>query len=337
MVWEKVKITLDDGTTAYAQAPYIISVSRATDIPAFYMDWFLYRLQKGYSAWTNPFTNWETYISFVNLRMMVFWSKNPKPLLENLDKLADYNFYIQYTLNDYEAEGLEPGVPPLAERIDTFKQLVDKLGVGKVVWRFDPLILSDTLTVEKLLEKIKNIGDQLQGYTEKMVFSFIDITDYNKVKNNLFHKNMHAREFTTDEMLQFAEGLQTLNQDWHYELGSCCEKVSLENYGIKHNRCIDDDLIIRLFPEDNKLRKLLGIEILPPDMFSDVPQVIKTRRIKDKGQRQFCGCIVSKDIGEYNTCPHMCLYCYANESKEKIQANWQKYQADKSTHTITGK
>ena len=336
MAWEKVKIILDDGSEAYANAPYIISASRVTDIPAFYMDWFMKRLAKGYSAWTNPFTNWKTYVSYQNLELIVFWSKNPRPLLDYTERLGMYGYYVQYTLNDYETEGLEPNLPPLDERIGTFKELVGRLGKGRVIWRFDPLLLTDKLDVAALLGRIKNIGDRLCGYTEKLVFSFVDVSEYHRVASNLKRENVKVREFTVDEMLEFAEGLAELNKDWHFELCTCCEKIALEHFGIQHNKCVDDDLIVRLFPEKDRLRKLLGIEILPPDMFSETPQVIKTRRIKDKGQRQFCGCIVSKDIGEYNTCPHGCKYCYANDSQEKVGENWHKHAAHADAETITG-
>lgn len=187
MTWQKVKIQRDNGLIADAQAPVIISASRSTDIPAFYADWFFHRLEKGYCAWTNPFNGVQSYVSFQNMRFVVFWSKNPRPLLPLLHKLDErgIGYYIQYTLNDYVKEGLERGVPPLDERIDTFKRLVDQIGFGRVIWRFDPLMLTDRITTDDLLKKIENIGNQLKGYTERMVFSFADISSYKKVKANL--------------------------------------------------------------------------------------------------------------------------------------------------------
>lgn len=182
--WKKTQIKRENGETVEAQAPIIVSASRSTDIPAFYADWFFHRLKVGYSAWTNPFNGVKSYVSYENTRFIVFWSKNPHPLLPHLDYLKERNIgcYIQYTLNDYEREGLERGVPKLSERIDTFKQLVDKLGKGRVIWRFDPLILTDAISIDTLLSKIECIGDQLQGYTEKLVFSYADILSYRKVK-----------------------------------------------------------------------------------------------------------------------------------------------------------
>lgn len=144
--WNHTDITIN-GQTVKAQAPVIVSASRSTDIPAFYADWFFDRLSKGYSAWTNPFNGVKSYISYTNTRFIVFWSKNPSPLLPYLHILKERNIkcYIQYTLNDYENEKLEK-VPPLEYRIKTFKQLVEKLGKGSVVWRFDPMILTDDIS-----------------------------------------------------------------------------------------------------------------------------------------------------------------------------------------------
>ena len=185
--WQKTQIQRDNGMMAEAQAPFIISASRSTDIPVFYADWFFHRLKVGYSAWTNPFNGVKSFVSYEKCRFIVFWSKNPEPLLGHLDGLKerDIGCYIQYTLNDYEKEGLEKGVPPLEERIETFKRLVDQLGQGRVIWRFDPLILTDQIGMDDLLEKVENIGDQLNGYTEKLVFSYADIALYKKVKANL--------------------------------------------------------------------------------------------------------------------------------------------------------
>lgn len=125
-------VKLDNGEMAKATFPVVVSASRSTDIPAFYADWFFHRLEKGYSAWTNPFNGVKSYVGYADAKFIIFWSKNPRPLLKYLDNLSDKGIscYIQYTLNDYEEEGLEKGVRPLAERIDIFKQLVNKLGKG---------------------------------------------------------------------------------------------------------------------------------------------------------------------------------------------------------------
>lgn len=352
--WKKIQIKRENGDTVDAQVPIIVSASRSTDIPAFYADWFFHRLKVGYSAWTNPFNGVKSYVSYKDTRFIVFWSKNPRPLLQHLDYLKERNIgcYIQYTLNDYEKEGLERGVPKLSERIDTFKQLVDKLGVGSVIWRFDPLMLTDTIDIDTLLGKIDNIGNQLKGYTEKLVFSYADIAIYRKVKSNLEKNGINSRDWTEDEMRELAGGLAELNQSWGYTLATCGEKIDLKPYGIEHNRCIDDALIIRLAYHDKALMDFLKVKIhlmptpsifgetesLPPDAIILPNNTYATRGDnRDKGQREFCGCMKSKDIGEYNTCVHLCEYCYANTSKQAAVLNFKCHKSNPWSETITGK
>lgn len=309
--------------------PVIVSASRETDLPRFYADWFLSRLGIGWCGWKNPFNGKLCKISFADMRMIVFWTKNPKPMLERLDEveaLGFKNYYFQFTLNDYDAERLEPNVPPIAERIDTFKRLAAKIGKERVIWRFDPLLLSDKISVDVLLKRIDNIGQQLKEYTEKLVFSFIDIASYKKVQKNL--AGYGVREFSVDEQVQFAKGLAELNKDLGFELATCGELADLSEYGIKHNKCVDDELMMRLFNDDAKLMEFIGAEY---DMFNGW-QIKKSK--KDKGQRKACGCIVSKDIGAYNTCPHLCRYCYANSSDALVKKNFVQYRQNPYSESI---
>lgn len=348
MSWRKEKIATAAGLVD-AQFPVIVSASRSTDIPAFYADWFFRRLQEGYSAWTNPFNGVRSYISYRDTRFIVFWSKNPAPLIPYLDKLQERSIgcYVQYSLNDYEAEGLEKGVPPLQERIDTFKRLVDRLGEGHVIWRFDPLVLTDTIRVDELLEKVSRVGDALKGYTEKLVFSFVDIGIYRRVRANLDRNGIHYREWDVEQMDSFAARLAELNGRWGYELATCGEKVDLSRYGVQHNRCIDDRLIVRFAHNDPVLMRHLGVRIEEQGLFESIKEgaldlgngrfaVWDRGRNSDKGQREFCGCIASKDIGEYNTCIHMCEYCYANNTKQIALENWNRHKSNPFSETITG-
>lgn len=338
MNWDKQEIITECGEIVIAQMPVIISASRSTDIPTFYGDWFVNRWKAGYIKWINPFNNSPLYVSFKNARVVVFWTKNPKPFFKHLDFLSENipNYYFQYTLNDYDKEGFEGKVPRLESRIETFKELSNKIGKDKVIWRFDPLFLTKELTVEDLLLRVKNIGDQLYEYTLKLVFSFADISIYNKVVNNLNKENIEYVEFTSETMIRFSEGLQELNKKWNLEIATCAEKFDLNKYGIIHNKCVDDDLMIKLFSNDKQLMNFLGVEFVEPSLF-DIGKTEKTRKLKDKGQREACGCIMSKDIGEYNTCPHECVYCYANTSKDQALENYKKHIANKNAENITGK
>ena len=348
MNWDKVQITREgSGERVFAQAPIIVSASRSTDIPAFYADWFFKRMEIGYSAWTNPFNGVKSFVSYENTRFIVFWSKNPRPLIPYLDYLKERQIgtYIQYSLNDYELNGLEKGVPKLQYRIDTFKMLVDRLGLGSVVWRFDPMILTDEISEDILLERVDNIGNQLKGYTEKLVFSYADIAAYRRVKSNLDKSNIHYREWTFSEMDSFAQGLSKLNKKWRFTLATCGEKIDLEKYDVAHNKCIDDDLIIRRAFDDPRLMKFLGVQIIEGSLFGapenaiSLPNglyAVRTKNNRDNGQRAFCGCIASKDIGEYNTCAHQCEYCYANTSKQSAIDNLKRHRNNPYSETIIG-
>ena len=303
--------------------PVVVSASRSTDIPAFYTDWMLSRLQLGHCTWINPFNRTEFNVSFKDTRLIVFWSKNPKPMLGRLAEIEALGFgqyYFQFTLNDYVADGLEPNVPKVETRIDTFRRLVDRIGKERVIWRFDPLLLTDKITIDTLLERIGTIGRQLKGYTNKLVFSFIDIAPYRKVQRNL--AGLGCREFAAEMKVKFAEGLAMLNGELGFDLATCAEDVDLSDYGITHNKCIDDELMLREFNADTKLMDFIGAE---RDIFGR--WTIRKSK-KDKGQRKSCGCVSSKDIGMYNTCPHLCRYCYANTTDFTVSQNCDRHHSD---------
>ena len=338
---DKVRIVLPTGETVDALAPVIISASRSTDIPAFYAQWFFNRLEKGYCVWYNPFNQKPSYVSFKNCKVVVFWTKDPKPIFPYLKELdrRGIHYYFQVTLNDYEREGFEPNVPSLSERVETFKRLSDLIGREKVIWRFDPLIVSDDLSPRDLLKKIWRVGKMIKGLTDKLVFSFVDVTPYRKVQNNLVKEtgcftkdNVMAAEMNRNQRDELVRGLVKIREAWGADgwdvtRATCAEDVDYDAYGIQHNRCVDGELMARLFEDDRELGYYLQTgKLAEPDMFGNFPEIPKARKnLKDKGQRMSCGCMVSKDIGMYNTCRHFCVYCYANTSKECVLNNKAKH------------
>lgn len=313
----------------------VLSVSRATDIPAFYMEWFLNRLKAGYCHWRNPFSGVLTRVSFEQVRAIVFWSKNPKPLLERLDELERYckQYYIQFTLNDYEAEHLEPAVPSLQERIATFQALSQRLGKARVMWRFDPLVLTRAISVETLLEKVARVGKAIAPFTTRLIFSFVDIQAYRSVQANLTRADIGAREFSGQEMHTFLRGLQQLNKAWGLELCTCSEVADLSAYGVTHGSCVDALRLAQLFgAQDPTLLDTLGYEM---DLFGNLSPKTRTKgRRRDSGQRDACGCAPSKDIGTYGTCPHMCLYCYANHRPTLVHQAHQAILSDPTRESL---
>jgi len=351
MAANNVYIINDNGEKVEATAPVIISASRSTDIPAFYAKWFFNRLAKGYCVWYNPFNKKPMYISFKNTKAIVFWTKNPKPILPYLSELdkRGIHYYFQVTLNDYASEGFEPNVPSMEQRVKTFKQLSDIIGKEKVIWRFDPLIITPEITPRTLLAKVWKVGNMLKGYTDKLVFSFVDVLAYRKVQNNLIKEigcfskeNVASSEMNLSQRTEIVEGLTKLRdiwkeQGWDLSLATCAEDMDLEQYGIEHNRCIDGELMKKLFAGDEDFIYYLNTGYLPErDLFGQLvtPHKVKDAKgMKDKGQRKVCGCMISKDIGMYNTCKHFCVYCYANTSKKCVLDNVQKH-SDESESLI---
>lgn len=337
---------LTDSGYVKAQTPVVLSASRSTDIPAYYAKWFMNRLKAGWCAWINPFNQKPVYVSFKDVKVVVFWTKNPAPLLPYLDELdaRGLHYYFQYTLNDYEREGFEPNVPALDKRVETFRKLSQRIGPDRVVWRYDPIILTPELSPRDVLMRIWNLGKKLRGLTSKLVISFVDVGVYRKVQNNLVKEtpfftadNVLSAEPTTDQREEICLGLQKIrdrwaSEGWPIEVATCAEVDDLERFGISHNKCIDDELMLKCFGNDEELVYFLQTGKLPDKQASlfDAPIIpivsAKDRKnLKDKGQRKECGCIVSKDIGMYNTCLHFCVYCYANTSRRTVLSNRDRH------------
>lgn len=277
----------------------ILSVSRRTDIPAFYSDWFINRLREEVVWVRNPM-NYHS-ISQINLTpnvvdCIVFWSKNPQPMFKYLDEIdRKYKFYFQYTLNAYEKD-MEPYLPDLDVRLENFIFLAKKYGKERVIWRYDPIIITPKYNIDWHIDKFEYIATKLKNYTNACVFSFLDI--YDKIKNNL--SKLGIQEITNNLMIEISKKLKIIADKNKIELRTCSEDIDLLDLGIKKSCCIDPNLI----------SEIIGCKI---------------KASKDKNQRASCGCVESIDIGQYNTCRHGCIYCYANYSKESVKANCLKH------------
>ena len=277
----------------------ILSVSRRTDIPCYYSDWFYNRIKEGFVYVRNPMNDHQ--ISRISLSpkvvdCIVFWTKNPEKMLERMDELAAYQYYFQFTLTGYGTD-MEPNVPHKKNHmIQVFRQLSEKIGADRVVWRYDPIIFSDIYTPAYHLRAFRQLAEALQGYTQKCIISFVDIYARNRTRMD----TLHLQEPGSTEFHFFLSEISKIAADHQMELATCAEKADLEAYGIKHNSCIDKDMI----------EQILDCRI----------QVDK-----DKSQRLECGCIESIDIGTYNTCLNGCIYCYANYSDENVRRNCVNY------------
>ena len=253
--------------------------------------------------------------------MIVFWSKDPRPLLPWLSEIAarGYQFYFQFTLNAYEAESLEPGVPALDRRLATFQELSERIGRERVIWRFDPIILGGPLTVERLVGRIHALAEQLAPYTEKLVFSFLDL--YKKTAVRLKKINPGLRPPTAEEALGLIQALVRNNAALPapLRLATCAEQLGAEAPCVEANSCIDPELLLRLCPDNADIQRICGGRICAEQgALVALPSTGRQRRLKDSGQRPRCGCVPSKDIGSYSTCLHLCAYCYANGSPARV-------------------
>lgn len=338
----RITITTEGGERAEALAPVIVSASRSTDIPAFYAEWLLGRLRKGYCVWRNPFSGRPSYVSFARCRVIVFWTKNPEPIMPLLPELdrRGIRYYFHFTLNDYDAEGFEPNVPPVERRVRAFRSLADAIGKERVIWRYDPILVSPRLTPDVILGRIGRLGDALRGCAERLIFSFIDVRGYRNVQANLSATqefgagNALCAEPTAMQRAEIVRGLAALRDRWRAEgwdmtLAACAEEEDVYAHGIERSACVDAELMKRIFAGDAELVYYLHTLKWPEAGLFGIPPIpAKARSVKDPGQRKACGCMVSKDIGVRSTCRHFCVYCYANASRESVLRNAEWYDAE---------
>ena len=280
----------------------ILSVSRRTDIPNYYAEWFMGRIREGFCYVRNPMNPHQ--VSRIDLSpqvvdCIVFWTKNPVGMMKYLEELRDYTYYFQFTLTGYGRD-IEPNLPDKRkELIPTFQELSKLIGKEKVIWRYDPIFLNEKYPADYHLKAFGEIADSLSGYTERVVVSFVDM--YAKIRQNAAVHSI--RETAKDDIIYLAKEMAQIAADHHLLIESCAEQIDLQNLGIRHGSCINQDLIERL----------LGCRLAGG---------------KDKNQRRECGCFESVEVGTYNTCLNGCKYCYANFSDEKVAENVKLYHID---------
>lgn len=272
----------------------IISASRRTDIPAYYSQWFFRRLEAGFVCVRNP-VNFHQ-VSCISLSPevvdgMVFWTKNPIPMLDSLPLLKDDPFYFQFTLTAY-GQDLEPGIPSKNDIIiPAFQELSRKVGPERVIWRYDPILLTPKYTAEYHVHYFEELARRLSGYTQKCVISFVDLYR---------HLGRQFQPLDTAEIYELSGRFSDIAQKYHLTLETCAESIDLSQFGIRHGHCIDGGL----------LEKIIGQPL---------------SLAKDKNQREACGCMASIDIGMYDSCANGCKYCYANHSPAAVHRNIQAH------------
>ncbi len=282
----------------------ILSVSRRTDIPNYYSEWFYNRMKEGYVHVRNPMNYHQ--VSRIELSpelvdCIVFWTKNPEPMISRLDELKGYNYYFQFTLTGY-GKDIEPFLPHKRDRmIPIFKELSSRIGKDRVILRYDPILFTKAYTMEYHLNAFHEIVSELKNYSSKVIISYMDL--YAKTKKNM--SELSIIQASISEIIEFSSKLAMIAREYNLEIESCAETFDLTSCGIRPSSCIDKQLI----------EKILGSSI---------------KVDKDKNQREFCGCVESIDIGTYHTCLNGCKYCYANFSYEKANMNHNIYDPNSS-------
>ncbi|MHB0939638.1 MAG: DUF1848 domain-containing protein [Armatimonadota bacterium] len=286
----------------------IISASRRTDIPAFYTEWFMHRVREGYCDVANPFR--ADQVSRVSLRaedvdVIVFVTRNARPLLPHLAELdaRGLRYSFQYTLTGYPRQ-LEANTPAVSDALDALHRLVEHIGPERLIWRYDPILFTTLTPPVFHVKQFTRLAEALRDLTRRVTVSIMD--DYRWVSarlKRLEREGVARLEMTDEELGRVLRSLAAAAHAHGMEIFSCAEPIDLSPYGIAPGKCIDDAYIRRVF----------GIDV--------------THR-KDPSQRKPCGCIVSKDIGAYDTCIHGCVYCYATRNGDAARRRHAAHRVD---------
>jgi hypothetical protein len=270
----------------------ILSVSRRTDIPAYYSEWFMNRLRAGFALTRNPMNRKQVsnvILAPCAIDGIVFWTKDPLKLMDHLDEIDQLGFayYFQFTLTPYNRT-IEKGLRDKAAIINTFQALSRRIGKERIIWRYDPIILNEHIKVKDHQDSFTRLCDQLWRYTDACIISFVD--QYAKLKTPLIRPISH------EEMIELTQMIASIAKDYQLPVSACCEAPFLYTYGLAQAHCIDRFRMERIYGHPITVNK-------------------------DKNQREGCGCFESIDIGMYNSCPSGCIYCYANRNNKIIREN----------------
>lgn len=289
----------------------IISASRRTDIPAFYPQWFINRIRAEYCGVPNPYNSQQ--VAFISLApqdvdIIVFWTRNPRPLFPYLDELdhLGYRYYFQFTLLDYPRQ-IDAHTPASSVSISTFRELANRVGPERVIWRYDPIVFSELTPPEYHCRAYARLAGALCGATKRSVISVMDVYAKAQARLQLMAEKGAALRSKQDyPPEEFDNLMYTVAQSAAangMEIFSCAEELNLRGYGILPGKCVDDDYIEQVF----------GLDVI---------------HTKDPYQRKICGCVLSKDIGMYDSCLFGCSYCYATMDFEHSKERHRQHNPD---------
>ena len=276
----------------------IINTGSRTDIPAFFHKWFLNRIDEGFVCSRNPYNDdiYRYPLDFKIIDCLCFCTKNPKPLLENIDRLDDFSQFWFVTITPYGRD-IEVNVPSFKKVMKSFKGLSETLGINKVSWRYDPIFITEKYSLDFHIDKFEEMAAELSAYTNDCTISFIDL--YQKVLRNF----PEAKEVTTEERLIIGENFSRIAEQYDIKMKTCVEGTLLDRFGFDSSGCMTRQVI----------EKAIGKNLKIP---------------KGKYTIRECDCIFGRDIGAYNTCLHGCRYCYANFSTKLVKRNYRLHDPD---------
>ncbi len=278
----------------------IVSVSRRTDIPALYGKWFIERLKAGEVYQRNPFNPGQVHripLSKDEVDAFVFWTKNPAPFMPYLSYIKGYTYYFHVTLTPYH-EDVEPAFKDKGHLLDAFKVLSGSIGAKRVIWRYDPVIITDRYTASWHKAQFERFAKALKGHSDRVVVSFVDF--YKKAEAVL--KALGAYDPPMETKKSLIRSFDAIARANGMTLELCSEAIDMREEGVQPSKCVDLERIEKL-----------GGPIL------NLP--------KDPNQRKACGCVISKDIGMYDTCTLGCRYCYAVRSLDKARKAYKDYDS----------
>ena len=274
----------------------IINSGCRTDIPAFYSKWFMNRIREGYVYVINPYYNTQVTKYSLNPEVvdcLVFGTKNPEPMFKYLDELDKYKQLWHITITPY-GKDIEPNVPDKSKVIESFKKISEHVGINGVNWRYDPIFIGMGFDVKRHIECFDEMAKSLKGYVKNCTISFLDL--YEKVKRNA----PNIKPPTREEQIEIAKAFSKIGKETGIIVHSCCEKTFLAEYGIDCKGCMTKEIV----------EESIGTKLNAP---------------KRKNIREDCNCLMGNDIGVYNSCGHLCIYCYANANKELVRKNMQEH------------
>lgn len=271
----------------------IVNVGGRTDIVNYYSEWLMNRINEGFAYSRNPL--FPNNVSKVSLKpedvdCLMFCSKNYSPILKYIKDINEkYRIICHYTITAYDKD-VEPNVPSIEDSIKTLIELSKIIGKEKILWRYDPILLTKKYTVEKHLETFECIAKQISPYVQRCIFSFVEM--YKKLDYNM----PEIIPFTGNDKLRILKGIGDISKKYNLYTQTCGTDENNEKYGIHVSGCTTPEIL-------------------------EQANNIKYKNIKSKPMRKGCHCIPSRDIGAYDTCLNGCKYCYANRRPELAEEN----------------